>query len=294
MTREAPRAAWNVLALGVVGVVGAGCPSAPFRDHGPRERSGAPGLYAGETPIEGRGLPRPTLVVAPDGALAGSLQHLTVVRHGPERDGGAGPGAQVSDRRAQGAGDARALAAEAGVWVLELGHAAGGAGGVVATLRYRLGAGLVFPLAVGEPVAVRFSQSARGTGLVIWDERGAPTLAVALAVGAGSGRDLGADVVAGLDPEPDFDLSHVAYSEVKLAASGCTEATEHFDLKVRIGDAAAWIPPGAVRRVTLGGGEFDFVSLDTSRPDPRFPPPSAECPSPAHVSWVLLRAAPGP
>ncbi len=265
----------SVAAVLTVGALFGACKTAPFRDHGPRERSGAPGLYADETPIEGRGFPRPILQIEPPDALTGGIQHLTVRRQ---------------------------IGLAGGMWRLELNARAPDGGPdvdpkarPVAVVKYRMGADLQLPLVAGEAVAVRLTQTTRGTGLVVWDDAGANgALVAALAIGIDSSRELGAEAIGDLGPEPDFDVSHLAYSEVKLGAAGCAEATEHYDLKVRVGDTAAWLPPGAMRRVTVRGAEFDLVALDASRPDPRFAPPTAECPSPAHVSWVLLRAAPRP
>ena len=225
---------------------------------------GAPSSPGAETSLP-RALPPPRLEVVPPAPIVGWLAPAVVTAHA--RLGADGP------------------------WRLDLRTDAG----ADVAVTYDLGAGRPLPVAGGDAVAVRYFADAspgsspsvehRSAGaatpraLVVATRRG-QALAVLTVSGGLPGGVLpgGASVRRGDTPD------RVAYTEVRRLASLCLARIEHSDLALVSDEAAVWVAPGGVARVSLAGSPFDLIAYDASRlVDER-----CAADDPSHTSWALV------
>jgi hypothetical protein len=175
----------------------AGCPSAAFDEHGPRELAGSP--TSGEARAA-RAYARPTLAVTPAGAFEEASLRVEVQRLSQE-------GSALVATLVPLSADAPEAA--------------------TMTLRLDLGARVALPLAEGERYWLRTSARRGGAGLLVWDTADTPRLVMALSIGDGLDDDAVAGMSVGLDE------SRLLFTEVKTLPSGCITALDHHALAAR-------------------------------------------------------------
>lgn len=253
MTRSS-RTGETVGACGLIALLSAqallACAGAAFREHGPATLAAGGGGHAA---AERRAWARPWIRVLPAEVLAGRPIAFTVLGHEAAEES----------------------------WRLRLGPEAG----EPVVLDYRVAGGARLPIEPGE--RLWFNQSSRGAGLVVRDAEGALRALVSI------DGELAEVVEATVTPS--FETERLVYSELVASPSGCVVAIDHHALEVRQDGQRSYVAPGSVTRVEVPspGGviAMNLYALDVSRPSPRrLEREDPRCPTPAHVSWMVVRA----